>query len=225
MNRLIIPDIFEGHVTAFFTSKDPGADLNAVSRILKIKQENIYMPIQRHTDKVIVVESSLEPRIADAVLTKSKGIIIGIQVADCVPVLVYAKRKDVIGAVHAGWRGSAEGILKKTIRTIMARFYVDGRDIMIAIGPGIRWCCYEVGPDVMDSVRNATGEGEYYKKKGGKYCLDLPAANRFQALSVGVPESNIWMSDDCTFCHPDRYYSYRYSKGPTGRQAGFIGII
>ncbi len=225
MNQLIFPDIFEGHVTAFFTGKDPGADVNAVSRILKVKQENIYMPIQSHTDKVIVVESSLEPRIADAVVTKSKGIIIGIQVADCVPVLVYAKRKDVIGAVHAGWRGCAEGILKKTIKTIRDRFYVDGKDIMIAIGPGIRWCCYEVGPEVMDSVRNATGEGGYYKKKGGKYCLDLPAANRFQALSVGVPESNIWMSDDCTFCHPDRYYSYRYSKGPTGRQAGFIGII
>ncbi|MBI5640722.1 MAG: peptidoglycan editing factor PgeF [Nitrospirae bacterium] len=225
MNRLIIPDIFKGHVTGFFTGKDPGADVDAVAKILKIKKEAIYMPVQKHTDKIVLLESSPEPKIADAVITKEKGILIGIQVADCVPVLVYEKRSGIAGAVHAGWRGTAEEILKKTIKTIIDRFICDPADILLAIGPSIKGCCYGVDYDVMHAVRHATGEGGYVSQKGEKYCLDLAAANRQQALSMGVPEANIWMSEDCTFCNPDRYYSYRYSRGSTGRQAGFIGMI
>ncbi len=61
--------------------------------------------------------------------------------------------------------------------------------------------------------------------KAGKYCLDLPKANKYQALSMGVPEKNIWLSEECTFCRPDLYYSYRFAKGTTGRQGAFIGKI
>jgi polyphenol oxidase len=225
MNRLIFPDFFEDTVTAFFTGKDPGADLHEICRIIGIKRENIYMPIQMHTDKIILVRSLSKPEIADAVVTQERGIVVGVQTADCVPVLVYAKPKGVIGAVHAGWRGTAEGILKKTIMMIADRFYVEGHDIMIAIGPSIKGCCYEVGGDVADAVGRGTGEGKYCRSKNGKYLIDLPVANKLQALSLGVPESNIWISDECTFCRPERYYSYRFAKGPTGRQAGFIGII
>jgi YfiH family protein len=225
VNRLIVPDIFKDHVTAFFTGKDPGADTDDISAMLGIKKECIFMPIQKHTDKVMVVEAWFEPVKADAVVTREKGLLIGVQVADCVPILIYGSRKGIVGAIHAGWRGTAEGILKKTIKLLVERFYVEGNGIMIAIGPSIRRCCYEVGGDVIDSVRKATGEGIYYRSKGCKYLLDLQAANKLQALSMGVPESNIWVSNDCTSCHPERFYSYRYAKGSTGRQAGFIGII
>jgi len=225
MNRLILPHILRGQITAFFTGKDPGTDLSDISRVLKIKKENIYMPLQRHTDKIYFIESSPEAKIADAVITGEKGLLIGIQVADCVPILIYDKEKGIIGAVHAGWRGTAEGILIKTIRFIMNRFFCRADSIIIASGPAIRWCCYKVDDGVLKAVRLATGKGEYYIERGGKYCLDLPAANRYQALSMGIQESNIWMSDECTFCYPDKYYSYRYSKGSTGRQGGFIGNI
>jgi YfiH family protein len=225
MNRLIFPENLRGHVTAFFTGKDPGADKNDIAGILKIGQEAIYLPIQKHTDKVIVLGSSREPLIADAVITREAGVLIGVQVADCVPVLVYDRRKEVIGAVHAGWRGTSEGILKNTLRTMMGRFMCEASDILIAIGPSIKSCCYEVDYDVVHAVGRATGEGEYLLHKGERYCLDLPTANKYQAMSVGVPEAGIWISGECTFCNPDKFFSYRYAKGSTGRQGGFIGKI
>lgn len=225
MVRLIFPDIFKPHVTAFFTGKNPGADIHEIGRLLKIREENIFMPVQRHTDKVLILESSLEPKIADAVVTKDKGVLLGVQVADCVPVLIYEKGKGVSAAVHAGWRGTAEGILKKTIVAMTDRFICRAGDMLVAIGPSIRGCCYEVDYDVVHSVSRATGEGEYFRKKGAKHYLDLSEANSLQALLMGVPEKNIWISPDCTFENPDKYCSYRFAKGTTGRQGGFIGKI
>ena len=225
MKRLIIPGIFGRRVTAFFTGKDPGSDREGIGKVLGILPEEIYLPIQKHTDKIIFLESSRGPVIGDAVITKEKGVLIGVQAADCVPVLIHEREKCVVGAVHAGWRGTAAGILKKAIGAIVDRYSGDGRNIIVAIGPSIKACCYAVDHEVVDAVVKATGEGRYYSKKGEKYYLDLPAANRGQALSLGVPEGNIWVSADCTFCSPDRFFSYRYLKGSAGRQAGFIGLL
>ena len=225
METLIFPQIFGRHVTAFFTGKSPGADPEGISRAASIDNQKIYLPTQKHTDKVLVLDSDLSPRIADAVITSNKGILLGIQVADCVPVLLYDVKRNVIGVVHAGWRGTAASILKKTIETMRERFSSFPIDIKIAIGPSIRWCCYHVGYDVLESVEKATGIGEYHINRGGAYCLDLASANKYQAVSAGVPKENIWVSDECTYCHPDKFYSYRFAKGTTGRQGGFIGII
>jgi YfiH family protein len=225
LKRLIVPGIFGSRVTAFFTGKDPGADRERIAGLLGRAPEIIYLPIQRHTDKIIFLESSREPLVGDAVITKEKGVLIGVQAADCVPVLIYEREKGIVGAVHAGWRGTAAGILKKTIEAIVDRYSGDGSNVIVAVGPGIKGCCYAVDHEVVDTVVKATGEGRYYSRKGEKYYLDLSEANRAQALDLGVPEDNIWVSDDCTFCNPDRFYSYRYSKGSTGRQGGFIGLI
>jgi len=225
MNRLIFPGLFENHVTAFFTGKNPGADTDTLSKILNIRNDQVYMPIQKHTDKIVFLESSLSPMIADAVITKEAGILVGIQVADCVPILLYEKTKGIIGAIHAGWRGTAEAILKKTIKAVIDRFVCSEDNIYIALGPAIRWCCYQIDFDVMRAVTHATGPGEYSINKAGKHCLDLPTANKYQALSSGIPENNIWLSDECTFCNPDKFYSYRFARGTTGRQGAFIGKI
>jgi YfiH family protein len=225
METLIFPDIFGSHVKAFFTGKSPGADLEGIAGAASIDKQKIYLPIQKHTDKVLVLDSDLSPKVADAVITNNKGILIGVQVADCVPVLLHDAKKNVIGVVHAGWRGTAASILKKSIEAMQERFSSFPIDIKIAIGPSIRWCCYHVGYDVLGSVEKATGNGEYHINRGGQYCLDLASANKYQAVSAGVPKENIWMSDECTYCHPDKFYSYRFAKGTTGRQGGFIGIL
>jgi copper oxidase (laccase) domain-containing protein len=102
------------------------------------------------------------------------------------------------------------------------RFYGVPEEMLVAIGPAIRGCSYEVGHDVVESVGRATGQGMYLTEKGEKHFLDLPSANKLQAISMGIPDDRIWLSGDCTFCNPDRYYSYRYAKGTTGRQGGFI---
>lgn len=225
METLIFPENLSKGVKAFFTGKKPGDDPERLSEISSFKKQKMYMPIQRHTDKVLVLDSDLDSKIADAVITNRNDILIGVQTADCVPILLYDRRKRLIGAVHAGWRGTAKEVLKKAIRTMSDKVYSSPSDISIAMGPSIRWCCYDVGHEVIKAVTKATGEGDYFMKKGEKYCLDLSTANKYQAISMGVLSKNIWMSDDCTFCFPERYYSYRYAKGPTGRQGGFIGIV
>lgn len=226
MEKFINPDnITYPHFNAFFTTKSLNGNLKEIAKNIGISENRIYIPMQKHTDKVIVLDDDLSPKIGDAVITKEKGVLIGVQVADCVPVILCDIRKHVIGAVHAGWRGTADEILKKTIFAMTERFYSTPEDIMLAIGPSIRWCCYHVGYDVLESVIKTTGTGEYHMQKGETYCLDLATANKYQAMSMGVPQENIWMSNECTFCYPERFYSYRYAKGPTGRQGGFIGIL
>lgn len=224
MERLLFPEIFNGKTIAFFTGKRPGAEIERIAEIASVEKQNIYMPVQRHTDKVLILDS-FEPKVADAVITNKKGTLIGVQVADCVPILLHDKKTTVIGAVHAGWRGTAAGILKKAVMTMVNRFDSSPADILIALGPSIRWCCYIVGYDVVAAAKSATGNGNYVVERGERYCLDLSTANKYQALSVGVLPEHIWMSDECTYCYPDRYYSYRYARGTTGRQGGFIGIV
>lgn len=217
------PDIFENRVTAFFTGRNPGTDVRGLTG-----KKTVYFPVQKHTGNIAVVGSDLSLRKADAVITNRKDILIGVQVADCVPILLYDRKNGVndpaIGVVHAGWRGTAGGILKNTIKEMKVRYRSEPEDILIAIGPAIRWCCYDVGSDVLEAVIKETGSGEYHTEKEGKHCLDLPSANKCQALSAGIPGDNIWMSGECTYCYPEKFYSYRYSKGSTGRQGGFIGM-
>src|SRR5208283_1269834 len=124
---------------------------------------DIYMPIQKHTDKVMVLDHDRGPKIADSVVTKNRGIFIVVQAADCVPVLLFDKKQRVAGAVHAGWRGTAASIVKKTIEVMSQRFFTSPADIIMAIGPSIRRCCYEVGNEVIEAVTRAGGEVEYYK--------------------------------------------------------------
>ncbi len=223
--NLISPDIFGSDITAFFTQKNPGADIEKIGRILKINKQDIFLPMQKHTERILVLGSSLKPEVADAVVTERKGILIGVQVADCVPVLLCEKNAGVIAAVHAGWRGTAGAVLGKTIDTMADRLGCRRERILVAVGPSIRGCSYEVDKEVAVRVETATGKGDYLSSRGMKYLLDLALANKGQALSKGVLESNIWISPDCTYCNPDKYYSYRYARGPTGRQGGFIGII
>jgi len=226
MDKFILPKIFSNGVKAFFTRKTLGADIKKICNILSIKKEDIYFPIQKHTDRILVIESDLEPRTADAVVTKREGILIGVQVADCVPILLFDRRRSIIGAVHAGWRGTAAQIIKKTIKSMVERFGSSPDDIAVALGPSIRWSCYSVDYEVKDAICKATGYGNYYiEKSEGVCCVDLSSANVIQAMSMGIREENLWSSDECTYCNPEKFYSYRYSKGHNGRQGGFIGIF
>ncbi len=215
---MIFPEIFDGHVMGFFTDRELGLNISGLTG------RKVYIPKQEHTDKIIVVGKDLKQRAGDAVLTERHDILLGVTTADCVPILVYDKAVLVVGAIHAGWRGTAKGILKKTIEKMKKKYGSRPEDILISLGPSIRWCCYEVGEDVLKAVEKATGKGEYHKKQDGKICLDLQTANKVQAASVGVPEQNISMIEECTFCYPERYYSYRYNKKTKGRQGGFIGL-
>ena len=214
---MIFPEIFDGKVMGTFTTRHSGINIQDVTGGI------IYMPIQKHTDIIIDVEDDLDPKEGDAVFTQRTDIMLGIKCADCVPILLFDPHHQTIGAVHAGWRGTAAGILRKSIKHMKDKYNASEGDIRVAIGPAIRWCCYEVGQDVLDKVMQATGDGEYHKNRDGKICLDLQSANRIQALDEGIIDYHISVTEECTFCMPEKYYSYRYDK-TTGRQGGFIGL-
>ncbi len=220
----IVPEIFGNKVIACFTGRKIGADPGELSKLPLFAGRRIFLPIQKHTDKILRLDSDFEPKVADAVITNRKDIIIGIRTADCVPVLLYDTKAHAIGAVHAGWRGTAAGILGKTVRAMEDRFGSSASNMLVAVGPSIKGCSYNVGYEVIEAVEAATGKGELWKKQGERYFLDLSLANKQQVVSSGVPSENIWISEDCTFCLPEKYYSYRYAKDCTGRQGGFIGI-
>lgn len=208
-------------IAAFFTGKTPGADKNGISVVSSFPEDKIYFPVQKHTSDVIEFNGNASPAVADAVITRVPGVLVGVQVADCVPILLYGRDSGAVAAVHAGWRGTASGIIKECLR----RMGENLESVLVAIGPSVRWCCYEVGEDVLKAVSEQTGPGDYHTKREGRLCLDLPSANKHQAMTLGVPEGNIWMSDECTYCLPERYYSYRRLGASAGRQGGFIGII
>ena len=219
------PNMGFSHIRALFSTKIYAYNKESLAREFNIPKDKIYFPVQRHTNKIHVLESDFKRVVADSVLTRGKGIVIGVQVADCLPILLYDKHKSIIAAVHAGWRGTAGQILKNTIFTMQEKFQSLTKDIMIAIGPGIKKCCYEVGEEVLKAIYEATGEGTYYIEKGDKYFIDLTSANMIQALSLGIVKKHIWNLNDCTCCNPDRFYSYRYAQGTTGRQYGLIGLL
>lgn len=221
----IRPDIFSHGVTAFFTTKATGTDTEKISRAFSVKKEDIYMPIQRHTDIILLLNHERTPVTADAVVTRERSVLIGVQVADCIPVLLFDRGRSVIGVVHAGWRGTSLQIVRKTVLFMVDIFGSDPDDIMVAFGPSIRGCCYHVDAEVKDGVFMATGEGNYVVPEQGKYRLDLVRANTIQVRNAGVRSDNIWISPECTFCNPRVFHSYRYHKNYAGRQAGFIGIF
>jgi len=225
MKTYIEPPNFKNtNFKAFFTTKTT-SDIRDFLKYSGFNEEDIYLPVQKHTDNIIVLKNNREPEVADAVLTSHKGLLIGVQTADCIPIILADLNKIVAGAVHAGWRGTASKIIIKTIKIMISEFNSRVEDIIIAMGPSIKGCCYQVDIDVERAIYNATGDGRYLSRKNGKYYIDLSEANKIQILSTGVPEKNIWVSNECTFCNHDRYHSFRFHGNYAGRQGGFIGIF
>ena len=158
----------------------------------------------------------------DALITDKKGVMLTILTADCVPILLHDPKQNIIGAVHAGWRGTEQEILFKTIEKMKKEFGSNPQDIIAGIAPSIGACCYEVGEDVAKhffDIDNA------YTQKEDKYMLDLPYINKMQLLKAGLSEENIEMSAICTACEVEDYFSYRKEQGCSGRFMSMIGLI
>ncbi len=219
MDELIVPPIFKEDVDAFFTTRSHGADPDTISVIKKVDKSNIYLPIQRHTTHIIIIDGDTSPRVADGVITKKKNLMIGIQVSDCVPILIHDPVREIIGAIHAGWRGTGGGILRKALRMMKDIYSSEPDDILIAIGPSIKGCCYEVKEDVVEALLMARDITK--RPEPGKYYIDLQKENIEQAILEGVKKENIWITPQCTRCNPMRFYSHR-NRPNEGRQAGFI---
>jgi purine-nucleoside/S-methyl-5'-thioadenosine phosphorylase / adenosine deaminase len=157
----------------------------------------------------------------DAALAEQPGWLLGIETADCLPVLLADPRRRVVAAAHAGWRGTAAGVTRRAVEALLA-LGSSPADLLAALGPGIGACCYEVGED----VRSAFGPGgEAWFRPGprDRPHLDVRAANRAQLLAAGLRPEAVHDLDHCTFCRADLYHSYRREGKGAGRMISFVG--
>jgi YfiH family protein len=150
-------------------------------------------------------------REGDAVWTRTPGVAVAVGVADCVPAFVWDARQRWVAMVHAGWRGSAAGVLARTLEALVAAGS-SPHDLHVALGPCIGPCCYVVSDDVADRFpASAVRPGADGPR------LDLRAANRMQAEAAGVPAAQIDAAPPCTGCTLEDFYSHRVEAGRTGR--------
>jgi len=203
---------------------------------------------QIHSDVIHLFEDfPAEPCRGDASATNRSGLLLAVQTADCVPILLADLKRRAIAAVHAGWRGTLQRIVAKTIGKMQMQFGSRPADMLAAIGPSIGGCCYEVGTEVASEFRSQfsnasdwfdelrTGDEPNplqwlnmappgHQPPPKNVLLDLRKANRAQLLDAGLREQNIIVSDLCTACRRDLLFSYRKEAGATGRLMSVIGL-
>jgi YfiH family protein len=224
---------FKGLNLGFGTEDKPENVLKnrqALSESLGIPLNWFVFPQQTHSANIAIVDNSNLGQGAfnrenaiqntDALITNLKNIFIVIQVADCVPILLFDKVNCVIAAIHAGWKGTLQEIAKITIAKMKDTFGSNSQDIIAAIGPSIGPCCYEVGSEFKQQFLSKSDQFKIcFPERNGKLYFDLWKSNHIQLTNTGVEQQNIEIAEICTYCNHDEFYSSRYGKGITGRFA------
>jgi len=201
-----------------------------LARAFGVNQEALVTPRQVHGCDILVINEPNEdysPSLSvegDAVITNQPNVIIGVCVADCAPILLCDPENKVIAVVHAGWKGTAEGLVSKTVAGMRSEFGSDPSRIHAAIGPCIQKCCYEVDEPVRQAFQKGgiAWDSCAELSSPGTWNLDLVAANRELLLHAGLPADAIQISDQCVCCTSEQFFSYRRDKEESGRQMGFI---
>lgn len=158
----------------------------------------------------------------DALITNEPGTALCVFTADCTPVLLYDPVTGAVGAAHAGWRGTVSKIAAKTALEMVRLFGCNPEDLRAAIGPNIGFCCFETDRDVPDAILSAYGEAAapFISQRGEKYFLDLKQINAISLQEIGV--NHIELSNACTACESDRFWSHRVTRGLRGSQGAII---
>jgi hypothetical protein len=186
----------------------------------------------------------------DGLMTDEPGVLLGIQTADCIPVLLADRKNRAVAAFHAGWRGTLARIVENGVGRMRLEYGSKPEHLVASIGPGIGQCCYAVGEEVRqefeaqfmyapelfrevydsDPVREKypmlflTARAPGHSEIGPSLHLDLAEANRRQLLAAGLKKAAIFMTGQCTSCQTDRFFSHRKEQGFTGRLMSVIGI-
>lgn len=180
----------------------------------------LVVPCQTHSTNVKVIASPSDVEAlenVDALVTSMPGYCLCVSTADCIPVLLYDKEKQVVAAIHAGWRGTVERIVGKTLQTMRKTYGTDGNDIIACIGPGISLDAFEVGDEVYRAFEEAGFEMSRISRKEDKWHIDLWEANRLQLLEEGVFEGNIEVAGICTYQSVEHFFSARRLGIRSGR--------
>ncbi len=211
----------------FFDSDKSGRTKNHSEIFLEsigIKDRRLISVNQTHSDKVFILndadvtdkETAEIP--ADALLTHIPEKPIGVFTADCLPILIYDPRLRVIGAIHAGRKGSEQSILLKVVREMTRVYGCRPEELVVGFGPAIGGCCYEVGEECFQPFKDKFPDKEGWFRLGpsGEYFLDLIAVNKIDGEKAGLLQDNVFSMEHCTCCSIPQMYSYR-REGKTGR--------
>jgi hypothetical protein len=259
LSRAYCADDAPGELNLGFTAAD---DRETVLRNRRLLAEAITgdpaTPLialkQIHSNKVVLAgaanASREHPWKADGLMTDEPGLLLGIQTADCIPVLVADRKRRVVAAFHAGWRGTVKRIVESGVGRMRLQFASRPEDLIAAIGPGIGPCCYAVGEDALsefesqfayarelfreiydaDPVRTKypmlfmTQRAPGHSPIGPSLHLNLIEANRRQLLAAGLKPRAIHLVGGCTSCQRELFFSHRASQGHAGRMMSVIGI-
>lgn len=204
-------------------------NLRILGNALGFDPAKLVMTMQIHSDIVRVVTDAdcngpchrNYPQ-CDGLVTNTPGVALLIFTADCTPLLFHDPVTGAVGAAHAGWRGTAKGIGARVVEAMVRSFGSRPEDIRAAIGPNVGQCHFETDADVPEAMVAAFGDEvkQYIEKRGEKFFLDLKAINALILRRAGV--RHIEISDACTMCQPDRFWSHRVTRGDRGSQGAII---
>lgn len=192
--------------------------------------ENLVLSHQTHSDIVRPVTGAnrgaglFAPALeeCDALVTATAGLALVVFTADCTPILFWDERTGAVGAAHAGWRGTVNGIGQRVVETMAREYGSRPGDIRAAIGPNIGWCHFETDEDVPQALLRAYGEeiSQWITTKGDKFHVDLKKINQWILNRAGVEQVEV--SEECTVCRNDRFWSHRVTGGQRGSQGAII---
>ena len=219
------------HIFSTRDASPPGVhqpNYDAVAASLGVNTAHLVAVRQVHGRDVIVVregESVDTQAEADAIVSCDPARVILVRTADCVPILLADRRRRVVAAVHAGWRGTAAGVVAAAVAAIEA-LGVDASTLVAVIGPSIGPCCYQVDAAVRDAFhrRHATAGTWFTVDDHDRWRLDLRLANRDQLEACGLPPSDIHDASACTSDSPDLWYSHRRQGAEAGRMVAAIRL-
>jgi len=219
---------------------------DAATPLVSLRQIHSNLAVLAHSSDAIREQL----RKGDGLMTATSGLLLGIQTADCIPILVADRKRRAVAAFHAGWRGTLKRIVESGVGRMRLEFGSRPEDLVAAIGPGIGSCCYAVGEEVFssfdsqfsyarqlfrevydtDPVRTKypmlflTQRAPGHSDIGPSLHLDLVEANRRQLLDAGLQPHCIKVVGGCTSCQPELFFSHRASRGHAGRMLAVIGI-
>lgn len=211
------------------TMKNVEENIRILANAIGFDPDQLVLTRQTHSDIVRVVTAADHTSLChrdypecDGLVTNDPGTALMIFTADCTPLLFHDPVTGAVGAAHAGWRGTAQNIGARVVEAMVKHFGCRPENIHAAIGPNIGQCHFETDADVPEAMLAAYGEEveAYIEKRGEKFFLDVKAINAMALRRCGV--THIDISQDCTYCQSDRFWSHRVTRGERGSQGAVI---
>ena len=189
----------------------------------KLNISEFYSAKQVHgTNIEIIDKNKYFYDSTDALVSNVQNTVMVLNFADCVPVILYSKVDNVGAVIHAGWRGTAAGIVEKTVKKMQSDLNINPKNLIALIGPSIGKCCFETHEDAYTQLIKNPSDTDLYEKKDGKYFIDLKKLNFNQLKNANV--ENIDTCNYCTCCMSDIFFSYRKENGITARHSAVVKI-